>query len=121
MSKKVSMQESVKFSVIPVVLATSCCMTVPALGLMGITMYEPILFDLRWYLRILALLLITLSLVIYFKRYNIKTWSDYRTRSREVLPTTIQTFAVAVFIYVFCMLVVVPLFCENQHVLTCTL
>ncbi len=118
---KGTIHQSIKFSIIPVVLATSCCLTTPGLAVLGITFYEPMLYELRWLLRLLALLVITLSLTIYFRKYGIISITDYRIRIREVLPTAIQTYLIALFIYVFVSVWVVPVFCSTQNLLPCGL
>lgn len=125
MSKKVSpkadVSTSVKFSIVPVILASSCCLTTPALGLLGITFYEPILFEYRWALRVLAILVILLSLAVYFRKHNIKTLDDYKKRFNEVWPTALQTILIAVFFYFFFLLYIIPPICSIQGILPCGL
>ncbi len=120
MNKNQSMS-ALKLSLAPAVLASSCCLTLPALALLGISFAENIFIEHVIALRGLAVALLIVSLLLYFYKQGVRTKDDFITHKAMVFYITLQTFVFALGFYVIFLTLVVPLLCALTGVGSCYL
>jgi len=118
MSKKDSLH-ALELSIVPAVLASSCCLTIPALALLGISFGENIFLEHRWLFRFLALVVLLLSLVIYFYKQGVTTKDDFIEKRKAIVLISIQTIVFACVFYVLFLQYIVPLLCQIAQINTC--
>ena len=119
--KKQDTIDSLELSLIPAVLASSCCLTIPALALLGISFGENIFYEYRALLRFIAFVILFLSLAYYFLKKGIRTKNDFLANKKNIYLISAQTVFFAVFIYVLFLVLFVPFLCNLTELTTCTL
>ena len=110
----VSMKELFKITGIPVLFASLCCLSPIILLLFGIgtVSYAASLTDLlygqyKWIFRGVGLILLAVSLVIYFRKKKICTIDQVKKRKNEVINTILVVLISAVVAYVVWLYVIV--------------
>ena len=113
--------DSLKLSLVPAVLASSCCLTVPALALLGISIGENYFYEHRWMLRLAAAVVLVGSLGFYLFNQGIKDKMSYSANKQTVLLISLQTILFAVVFYIIFLYVIVPLICALTSSGSCTI
>lgn len=110
-----NINDILKISSIPVVLASMCCLSPVILVLLGVStvsfassLTDTLYGDYKWMFRIVGLLALLLSLAHYLRRKKgICTIDDVKRRRNEVLNYIAMTVIVGTLGYVFFLYVVV--------------
>jgi len=122
MSKKTNhgTKEALELSLIPAVLASSCCLTIPGLSLIGFSFAEKFLSVPDWILRILALVVLILSVCIYLYAKDIKNIAMIKQHKKYVIMLFVQTLLFALMIYLISLYLLVPVLCDITGVTMCS-
>ena len=112
---------SLELSLLPAVLASSCCLTVPALGLLGISVGEDIFYEHRVLLRFIAAGVLGLSLVIFFYKRGIINHATYIQNRKMIFLISLQTILFALVLYVLFLQLFAPILCTITGLGTCQL
>lgn len=110
---------SLELSLLPAVLASSCCLTVPALALLGISFSENFFYEYRWLLRLLGFITLVFSLIWYFKKHGVSTREKYKKHADTVIAISIQTLIFALLFYLLFLYVIVPVLCDVAQLTSC--
>lgn len=110
-----NLKEILKISLIPVLLASLCCLSPIILVLLGVSTvtfassFTDILYgEYKWYFRLAGLLALALSLTFYFRRVKgICTVDEAKKRRNEIINTVALSVIAGVIGYVFFLYVVV--------------
>lgn len=113
-SKKSTLKEAAKFSALPVVFASLCCLSPIILVLLGLStvsfassLADTLYGDYAWYFRGAGLVLLIVAIVYYLRRTKgICTLDDARKRRNEIINIVALSLIVAVIGYVFFLYVV---------------
>lgn len=113
-SKKPTLKETVKFSALPVVFASLCCLSPIILVLLGLStasfassLADTLYGDYAWYFRGAGLVLLTVAIIYYLRRTKgICTLDDAKKRRNEIINIVALSLIVAVIGYVFFLYVV---------------
>lgn len=108
-------QEILKISSWPVVVASLCCLSPVFVVLFGIgtvgfasSLADTLYGEYRWYFRVAGLLAMAVALVLYFRRTkNICTLDQAKRRRNEIVNTVALTLIAGVLGYIFFLYVVV--------------
>lgn len=108
------LKEYFKISSIPVILASLCCLVPIILVLLGISTvsfassFANILYgENKWYFRIVGLLSLIISLIIYLrKKKGICTIDEAKRRRNEIINIVAMTVISAVLGYIFFLYIV---------------
>ena len=119
--KKNETTDALKLSLLPAVLASSCCLTAPAIGLLGFSTLESVLIEYKWYFRLLALIVLLLSVWWYVFRQGIDNKSAFREHREQILLITGQTLLFGLGIYFIFLYIVVPHLCNATGFASCTI
>lgn len=112
---------ALELSIVPAVLASSCCLTLPALALIGLSFGETTQLFNPSIMRIVALIILFLSLVYYFYKKGISTKQDYIDNKRIIIAIVLQTLFFAILIYVISLYIITPIVCDITGLNTCSL
>jgi len=110
---------ALKLSLLPAVLASSCCLTIPALGLLGLSFAEQFFADKVLELRLLAVVILVLSLIIYFYKKGITTKKDLITNRKTIILISLQTAIFALMFYLLFLYIFVPILCTITELGSC--
>lgn len=113
-SEKPVLKEAVKFSALPVVFASLCCLSPIILVLLGLStvsfassLADTLYGDYAWYFRGAGLVLLTVAIIYYLRRTKgICTLDDAKKRRNEIINIVALSLIVAVIGYVFFLYVV---------------
>lgn len=113
-SKKSTLKEAVRFSALPVVFASLCCLSPIILVLLGLSTVSfasslaDILYgDYAWYFRGTGFVLLAVAIIYYLRRTKgICTLDDAKKRRNEIINVVLLFLIVAVIGYVFFLYVV---------------
>jgi len=113
-SEKSALKEAVKFSALPVVFASLCCLSPIILVLLGLStvsfassLADTLYGDYAWYFRGAGLVLLAVAIVYYLRRTKgICTLDDAKKRRNEIINVVLLSLIVAVIGYVFFLYVV---------------
>lgn len=95
-------------SITPAFFAAGCCATAPLMVMFGFSVSEWILWDYRWLLRFLGLVVFVLSLYLYFRTMGVTSKRDYLSQKDIIVWTTVQTALYSILIYAFLVYVATP-------------
>lgn len=108
------LKELLKLTGIPVLFASLCCLTPVILLLVGLstvtfaTSLTNVLYgDYKWAFRALGLVLLTIALIIHFRKQKICTLDDVKKHRRKVINTILIALIVAVAAYILWLYVIV--------------
>jgi len=118
MNKKESLH-ALELSIVPAVLASSCCLTIPALTLLGISFGENIFLEYKWLFRFLAFVVLLLSLAVYFYKQGVTSKTAFMEKQNTIVLISIQTIVFACVFYVLFLHYIVPLLCQIAQINTC--
>ncbi len=113
--------DSLELSLLPAILASSCCLTFPGLALLGISLGENIFYEYKVLLRFLAVLVLLVSLIYYFYKKGIRSKSDYITHKNKITIIILQTIFFSLVLYALFLLLFVPVLCVLTEVTSCAL
>ena len=113
--------DALKLSLVPAVLASSCCLTVPALALLGISFGENFFYEYRMWLRLLAVIVLLLSLVLFFYKRGVTNKDEYLIHKKSILLISLQTLVFAVAFYAIFLYMIVPAICTITATGSCTI
>lgn len=113
-SKKSALKEAVKFSALPVVFASLCCLSPIILVLLGLStvsfassLADTLYGDYAWYFRVAGLALLAVAIIYYLRRTKgICTLDDAKKRRNEIINIVALSLIVAILGYVFFLYVV---------------
>jgi hypothetical protein len=113
--KKINVGELTKLSALPVVAASLCCLSPLILVMLGLStvsfassLADTLYGEYKWVFRGVGLVLLGISLVLYFRRQrNICTLDEAKKRRNEILNTVLLTFTAGVVGYIVLLYVVV--------------
>ena len=113
--KKMNIRELTKLSALPVVAASLCCLSPLVLVMLGLStvsfassLADTLYGEYKWVFRGVGVLLLGISLLLYFRRQkNICTLDEAKKRRNEILNTTLLVFITGVIGYVVLLYVVV--------------
>jgi len=107
-------KEIFKITGIPVLFASLCCLSPIILVLFGLSTvaYAASLSDLlygqyKWWFRFLGLILLTISLIVYFRRKKICTFDDVKRHKTKIINTVIISLVGAIAFYIIWLYVIV--------------
>ena len=107
-------KEIISITGLPVVVASLCCLSPIILVVVGVSTVSfaasltDILYgDYKWAFRIVGLILLTLSYVLYLRRSGVCTLDDVKRRRQELINKFIIALIAAIVGYVFFLYVVV--------------
>ena len=109
-----------ELSIIPVVLASSCCLTIPGLSLLGISFLDGITDLSDTVLRIIGFIVMVLSLVVFLYLKGIRSRQMLRIHKRSIVILVVQTALFSVLLYVIALYIIVPVLCDATGVTICT-
>jgi hypothetical protein len=99
---------------IPVVAASLCCLSPVILVLLGLgtvsfagSLADTLYGDYKWVFRIIGLILLGLSLLLYFRKKGVCTLDQAKRHRNEIINTVLIALVVAVGGYFFFLYVVV--------------
>jgi len=109
-------KEIFKITGIPIVFASLCCLTPIILVLFGLSTvaFAASLSDFlygghRWAFRVIGLILLSISLLIYFRSKGICTINDAKNQKKKVINIILVSLIVAILGYIFFLYVVVEI------------
>lgn len=113
-SKESTLKEAVKFSALPVVFASLCCLSPIILVLLGLStvsfassLADTLYGDYAWYFRVAGLALLAVAIIYYLRRTKgICTLDDAKKRRNEIINIVAFSLIVAILGYVFFLYVV---------------
>lgn len=108
-------KELLKVSGFPVVFASLCCLTPLVLVLFGLStvafassLADVLYGQYKWVFRTIGFILLTISIIIYFrKQKGICTIDEAKKRRREIINTTLVFIIAGIVGYIFFLYVVV--------------
>jgi len=99
---------------LPVVFASLCCLSPVILVLLGLStvtfagsLADTLYGDYKWVFRSLGLVLLIISLILYFRKKGVCTLDLAKKRRNEIMNTTLLVFIGAVGGYFFFLYIVV--------------
>lgn len=111
---KINFKELFKLTGIPVFFASMCCLAPLVLFLFGLTTlsFAASLSDLlygsyKWYFRGFGLILLTITLIVYFRRNKICTLDQVKRNRNKVINIILMSLIFAILLYIFWLYVVV--------------
>jgi hypothetical protein len=111
-----NLRDVLKVTGLPVVFASLCCLTpviLVLLGLSGVAFASSLADNLygnyKWVFRGIGLLLLALSLVIYFRTKGICTLDQVKRQRRKIINITLLALMIFVLGYIFFLYVVVEI------------
>lgn len=110
---------SLELSILPAILASSCCLTLPALTLLGISFSENFFYEYRWLLRMLGVFVLGISLVWYFYKQGITNRKIFLSKKNLIIIITVQTALFATGFYILFLYVIVPVLCKAAELNSC--
>ena len=99
---------ALELSLIPATLAAGCCASYPLLVMLGLSFADFSWTEYAWHFRLGALLFLTLLLFVYFYVAGVRTWADYRKDRQSVWIIIVQTYGIALGLYLFFLVVIIP-------------
>ncbi len=109
-----NLQDLVKITGLPVFIASLCCLSSVILVLFGLStvsfaasLADTFYGSYRWLFRSVGLLLLGLSLVVYFRQKGICTLDEAKRRKKMIINTIIISLITALVGYLFFLYVVV--------------
>jgi hypothetical protein len=107
-------KEIFKITSIPIVFASLCCLSPIIFVLLGLstltfatTLGDTLYGDYKWVFRGIGLLLLFITLIIYFRRKKgICTIDEAKKRRREIINTVLLTLTITILGYIFFLYVV---------------
>jgi len=111
---------ALELSIVPAVLASSCCLTLPALTLLGISFGEQVFLEHKWIFRVSACVVLLLSLAWYFFKKGIVSRVAYKENKNTIIVISLQTIIFALLLYVLFLHFIVPLLCHIAQIGTCS-
>jgi len=109
-------KEILKVTGIPVVFASLCCLTPVVLVLLGLSgvvfassLTDTLYGSYKWAFRAAGLILLGLSLVLYFRSKGICSIDQVKRQRRKIINTALIAIIVAIFAYIFFLYVVVEI------------
>ncbi len=107
-------KEVLRITGIPVVAASLCCLSPVILVLFGLgtvsfasTLADTLYGDYKWVFRGVGLLLLLVSLILYFRKRGVCTLDQAKKRRNEIINTAFVTLIAGVIGYIFFLYVVV--------------
>ena len=108
------LQEIFRLTGIPVLFASLCCLSPVILVLLGLStvsfagsLADTLYGEYRWIFRSVGLLLLSISLILYFRRQGICSLDQAKRHRTKILNTVLLSITGAVLGYVFFLYVVV--------------
>lgn len=114
-------KKAIQISIVPAFFASACCMTYPILIMLGFYVSESFFIENKWEIRTLGLLILLVSLCVYFWTSGIRSFTALKQNISEIFVMTLYTalaFALAYYalIYYFS-----PILCSSLNLNSCTL
>lgn len=107
-------KEVLRITGIPVVAASLCCLSPIILVLFGLgtvsfasTLADTLYGDYKWVFRGIGLLLLAISLFLYFRKRGVCTLDQAKKRRNEIINTILVALVAGVIGYIFFLYVVV--------------
>ena len=111
-----NLKDIFKITGIPVVFATLCCLTPVILVLLGLStvVFAASLSDFlygqhKWAFRIVGLILLAISLLIYFRSKGICTIDEAKRQKNKIINVVLISVIAAIIGYIFFLYVVVEI------------
>lgn len=108
------LRELLRLTWLPVVGASLCCLSPIIVVLLGLgtatfagSLAGTLYGEYNWVFRIIGLLLLLISLVLYFRKKGVCTLDQAKKRRNEIINIAVITFAAAVVGYIVFLYVVV--------------
>ncbi len=99
---------------VPVVAASLCCLSPVILVVFGLgsvalagSLADSFYFDYKWYFRIAGLILLAISLVLYYRKKGVCTLSQVKRRQKEIINTVLLALFAGIVGYIVFLYVVV--------------
>ena len=112
-------RSALELSIIPAILASSCCLTIPGLSLIGFSFAERLLTIPDWILRLAAFVFLLISVIVFLFLRGVRSLSDVQDHKRYIVLLTVQTLVFALLIYLISLHILVPVLCELSGVTMC--
>ncbi len=116
-------KDILKVTGLPVVFASLCCLTPLVLVLFGLSgvafaasLADTLYYGYAWAFRLLGLLLLTGSLIIYFRKKGICTLDEAKRQRKRIINTALIVLIVAAFAYWFFLYIVLGYFGEVLNI-----
>lgn len=98
----------------PVIAASLCCLSPIIIVLFGVgsvafasSLADTLYLSYKWYFRAAGLILLILSIVLYYRKQGICTLDQAKRRQKEILNTVLVSVFTAIVGYIFFLYVVV--------------
>lgn len=111
---QIKLKEMLKISFLPIITASLCCLSPILLVLLGLstTAFAASLADTlygtyKWAFRSVGLLLLAISLIVYFRKENICTFDQAKRKRNQIINTVLVTLIIGILGYIFWLYVVV--------------
>lgn len=109
-------KELLKITGIPVVAASLCCLTPVILVLLGLggvafatSLSDTLYGQYRWIFRAAGLVLLGISLLVYFRGKGICTINQVKRQRRKIINTVLLALVIGIIGYIFFLYVVVEI------------
>jgi len=109
-----NIKEILKITGLPVIFASLCCLAPLVLVLFGLStvafaasLSDTFYGTYKWAFRGLGLLLLAISLFIYFRKKGICTIDEAKRQRQKIINTVVITLIVAIILYVIWLYVIV--------------
>jgi len=109
-------KDILKITGIPVVVASLCCLTPVVLVLMGLSgiafassLADNLYGNYKWIFRMIGLLLLSLSLFVYFRSKGVCTIDQAKRKKKKIINTILLVLTVSIFGYIIFLYVIVEI------------
>ena len=99
---------ALKLSLLPAFFAAGCCAIVPTMVIFGFAMGETAFVQYRWWFMVLGMIVLVISLVLYFRKEGIRTWADPVRERKKVVFVSAYTVLLTGLIYAAMIYFVTP-------------
>lgn len=104
---------ALKLSLLPAFFAAGCCAIVPTMVIFGFAMGEAAFAQYRWWFMALGVIVLIVSLVLYFRKEGIRTQVDLVREKKKVVFVSAYTVLLTGLIYVAMIYFVTPYLYEQ--------
>ncbi len=116
---KQRVQKAIKISIMPAFFASACCITYPVLVMLGFYISESFFIENKWNIRIGGFFLLLVCLFFYFRSNGVRTISELKTNSSEVVFMTIYTILAFILAYYALTYYFSPILCSSLKLNSC--
>lgn len=115
--KCLTFKDLLRVTGIPVLFASLCCLAPLVLVLFGLSgvafaasLSDTLYFGYAWAFRAIGLVLLTVSLVIYFRKKGVCSLDEAKRQRRKIINTVLIVLVIAIVVYLFFLYIVVGYF-----------